>query len=377
MTKSGIRHPQRPMGASGISFSIWLATLGFTTSLYAFPEMVRYGYANCSSCHVSPSGGGVTTEYGKRISEDVLSTWAREGESNFLHNAVPTPSWLAIGGDVRELRYRTQQGSATLDRTFLMQADGELAYVSPTLAVDGSWGMYDGNHEFRRHYIKYMPTPNWSLRVGKFMPAYGIMTPEHELSTRRGSGFNQGTETYNAEIGFLHEKGEIIYTQITKYDSRDNLHEAAGSLRVAAYVHQRSQVGWSFYAGLTPDTARHHILSGPFVILGITPRLYYMLDTSLQKYYSNWREFMYKYPGLVLYNRLGYEFYKGMHVSLVGDFQSQQLGKPNMESTTFGPAFHFYPRPHFEISATWMKQQIRAISTSWQDMGNLMLHYYF
>lgn len=129
--------------------------------------------------------------------------------------------------------------------------------------------------------------------------------------------------------------------------------------------------------GIAPNTARRHMLSGPFLLLGITPRWYLLVDASLQKYYSNWREFMYKYPGLASYQRLGYEFYKGMHLSLVGNFQADQLGKRLTYYKAVGPALNFYPRPHFEMSASWMKQQTAAISDGWQNLWNIMLHYYF
>jgi hypothetical protein len=36
---------------------------------YGLPVMVRLGYGNCASCHVSPQGGGLLTEYGRGIDE--------------------------------------------------------------------------------------------------------------------------------------------------------------------------------------------------------------------------------------------------------------------------------------------------------------------
>src|SRR3954451_20004766 len=36
-------------------------------SAEATPNMIRLGYPNCASCHLSPQGGGLLTTYGKGI----------------------------------------------------------------------------------------------------------------------------------------------------------------------------------------------------------------------------------------------------------------------------------------------------------------------
>ena len=50
-----------PRVAVGFLFFLSLAGTGFPGSAWAYPEMVRHNYPNCTSCHVSPSGGGVLT----------------------------------------------------------------------------------------------------------------------------------------------------------------------------------------------------------------------------------------------------------------------------------------------------------------------------
>ncbi len=37
--------------------------------LYASPTMVRLGYSDCATCHISPQGGGLLTTYGKGVDE--------------------------------------------------------------------------------------------------------------------------------------------------------------------------------------------------------------------------------------------------------------------------------------------------------------------
>src|SRR5262245_57728076 len=71
---------------------------------HACPDMIRHGYVNCATCHVSPTGGGTLSEYGRALSLEALSTWGNEGESDFLYGVVKPPSWLLLGGDFRMLQ---------------------------------------------------------------------------------------------------------------------------------------------------------------------------------------------------------------------------------------------------------------------------------
>jgi hypothetical protein len=37
------------------------------TPALASPTMIRLGYSDCATCHVSPQGGGLLTSYGRGI----------------------------------------------------------------------------------------------------------------------------------------------------------------------------------------------------------------------------------------------------------------------------------------------------------------------
>src|SRR3954471_15425846 len=45
--------------------ALFLSTVA--TAAYATPNMIRLGYPTCASCHLSPQGGGLLTDYGKGI----------------------------------------------------------------------------------------------------------------------------------------------------------------------------------------------------------------------------------------------------------------------------------------------------------------------
>src|SRR5690242_17806457 len=98
---------------------IFLATTLFWSSMsLCFPEMVRHGYNNCITCHVSPSGGGVLNHYGRSLSLEVMSFSGSEGEEQLL-GFVKTPYWLNVGGDVRSVQYYTNTPTVIAAQFFL------------------------------------------------------------------------------------------------------------------------------------------------------------------------------------------------------------------------------------------------------------------
>ena len=47
-----------------------LLALGLASSpVYGLPTMVRLGYQNCSSCHITPQGAGLLNRYGRGIDQ--------------------------------------------------------------------------------------------------------------------------------------------------------------------------------------------------------------------------------------------------------------------------------------------------------------------
>ena len=64
----------------------------------AFPETVRLGYLSCATCHISPSGRGILTPYGKTLSHELYSFKKTQNDQESLEAEAP---WWQIGGRFR------------------------------------------------------------------------------------------------------------------------------------------------------------------------------------------------------------------------------------------------------------------------------------
>lgn len=345
----------------------------WATDSSAFPELIRHGYDSCTTCHVSPAGGGALTPYGRGISEAVLSTWANEGEGNPGHGALPPPpDWLMVGGDIRSVEVATKTDDAQTYTFVPMQADAELAVKIPQLpgiTVDASVGEYgpDRQVQYRRNYIKADVDKHLSLRVGHFTPAFGVNLPDHTTLTRESMGLGEGSESNNAEVAWVAPGGEMIGTFIygasttvtadpaTGYNAPPADAMTGAAMRDAVYLGSSTQVGVS-YLGISNFTQWRQAY-GAFVQSGIMTRAYVLAEYD-RKYETG------KTSDLGLL-KFGYEVHQGVMATLQADSDGEEKeGRVGLQ---------WWPRPHLEflIEERRSFQSIGAI-----DSGVLMLHYY-
>lgn len=363
---------------SGINF-IFLAVLyliGYDAS--AFPQNIRFGYSSCQSCHVSPSGGGVLTSYGRMSAEEILSTWSYENESSPTHGAYEyvtdqsdNPSRVMVGADIRAVQIKTKDRLQFIK----MQKEFELALaLDDRLTVVGTVGEYAAGEtfikEYRRHYVLYNFSDNVSVRAGKFQPAYGLNLDDHTLGVRSGLGFDQDATSHNLEIDLKNKLGEITITpgvsKTTEVSEtgegryRLQTEEKTVNLRLALNVGEKNQVGISAQIkqddrlGDRGETKKQF---GVFGVYSLTKNLYVMKD-------NNWRVLNNTGPikwHPYFFDLVGLELFKGFHVQLYYERKNQD--------NEYGTRVQWFPRPHWDLSATYEK-------TSLGDVGIFLFHYY-
>lgn len=342
--------------------------------------MVRHGYVNCTACHVSPSGGGILTEYGRELANELLSTWGKEGEGRFLWGAVKNPSWLQLGGDLRTVNVERETTSKTkIKKSIRMQQDFEAAVTVKKVSLVGTFGAQDKTiypddpYISRRHYLVYQATDEFSIRAGRFMQAFGINLPDHAIFTKQGLGWDQGSETYNIEGAYLGEKWNFYLTGVfSRADIESSQQEKGGSTSFSYSIKDKHKIGGSYFYGSSYTTNRH--VFGPYAIVSFTPRFFLLTELYAQRTFP--RTVADAQWGVVNYQRLNYEITQGLHVFLTQQYSNLDFDKSNKRKDTLGLGVQFFPRPHFETVFTWEKRRNLASSSDYLDWYYLMFHLY-
>lgn len=345
---------------------------------HAFPENVRHGYVNCTACHVSPAGGGLLTDYGRSLSKELMSTWGREGEENFLYGVKGDHlKWLKAGGNLRAVQ--TYRDNVNIQKAELipMQADLEAGYDQGKFAAIATVGMRSKvvsernlDETFsRRHYLLYRFTDEISIRGGKFQMAYGLGSPDHVIATRRGLGWDQGSESYNVEFSCLGETVSYYLTFVSDQPAENGvLHEKGGAISGSYFLWNDSKVGFSYFYGSKGSLKRN--VFGPYGIISFMPNLYLLseLDWQLRADSSS------KTTGFSTFNRLNYEIHQGVIPFIQYDRSMQDVSQELTLQEGYGLGIQFLPRPHLELVGFFSKEKIANQPLT--DFYWLMLHYY-
>lgn len=351
----------------------------------AFPENIRHGYINCTSCHVSPNGGGALTAYGRELSREAMSTWGEEGEQRWLY-AVSQPESLALGGDVRSAWAYRDDPRVRQGKWYFMQADVEgyvnlLSGSKQQLWIGGSGGFEKKNQDVdrydpisRRHWINWRPSDELSFRAGKFQAQTGLNIADHIAFIRQDLGRTPGSETYNVEATWIGEHWTGFATAVFGRPDDPSIGAEKGFALSGGYaLGERARIGVSAYRGENDALARHQ--AGPFAMLGLTERLFLLSELDWQ--WTRAKATETENRGFVSYNRLGYEVYKGLIPYLVHEFKS--LADRNWAGRTdaWGIGAQWLPRPHWEINGAFSKRRTPSMAEGYVDYAYLMLHFYF
>jgi len=373
-----------------VGMALFFGAGDFSPSAFGFPEMVRHGYPNCITCHVSPDGGGTLTKYGRSLSAEILSTWAYKDETKYLYFVSP-PDWLDLGGDARWLQTYKNTPKERSGRFIFMQADAEAAATVGKFTVDATLGKQffadDDPHPAiqyltsRRHYLLYHATDQWNVRAGRFPMAYGIHTPDHFISTKRDLGWDEGSETYNLEGSWIGDNADFFMTVnlgrldfLGVNDPTSPTSERGFALRGSYTLSSTYKMGASYFFGTTPQIANRHVY-GPYLILGFTPHFFLLSEADLQNYLPKLANGSQSTFGFVTYNRLDYEWFQGFHTFVTGEVSRLDFSRPESLGNAFGGGIQFFPRPHFEMQLVYQRKRL-GDQMDFYDYAYFMFHFY-
>lgn len=341
-----------------------LLFLSFNTA-WAFPELSRHGYFNCTSCHLSPAGGGALTLYGRELSKEVLSTFSAKNEQYFAYNAIPSLSKsdkVLLAAYIRGLQVLRENDSVNEARSILMQADAEAAYNAKDWAILGTIGRQEvrsglesrGRLYSRRHFALARLDKNQNVRVGKFLKSFGLDDPNHYIFVRNALNFSFDTESYNAEYSFLSENWNAYVTLVTDLKTDDFFRNDEKALAFnGSFKLDKSKIGLSLYHGR--NARQRRMITGIWGIGAFTKNFFLMSELDFQV--ATPKATHTHTNGHVMSHRLNYEIFKGLVPYISFDQKYLNWKNRNSELHSYGLGARFFPRPHLEFTGAVQREE--------------------
>ncbi len=367
-----------------------LLTVFQSTTSVALPEFSRYGYFSCTSCHVSPGGGGLLTPYGRGFTEEKLATWSRENAGEAFHGLVREPSEkILIGGHWRQMQYYESGSERHRGRYFPMQRSLELGVLGSSFGLVADVHIEDAQDNptrdntvliSREHYARYVASENFQARVGRFSPKFGLMIPQHPSYIRSGLGFFPGSETYNGEIGFFSENHEFIFSYIFGEGGgplrggsylQTRINKAAGaSASYSTFLSHKNRVSISLLRYFSEAKTRNVVgVSGSFA-LGQSFGFLTEMDLAFLQSQNGTST-----RNITSYNKIFYESMRGIFPGILFERLLSESNGLETREDTFGLITQWHPRPHFEIEL-FVGGRVSRPEFSYSDLAYLMCHYY-
>jgi hypothetical protein len=185
---------------------------------FAFPQFsLGRDQATCTGCHISPAGGGLLNENGRSMIE-TFSTYG--GNPDPAHGRLDGPDWLLVGADLRAGAGLIYDEKAS-PNAFPMQAEAAAWAHHGAFSLYGTFGVVEGHDllsffQLREHWFMWQQHPDTPdglfVRVGRFMPVYGLRFAEHNDVTRIYGQTPLDGETYGAAVEYVDEAWEAHAT---------------------------------------------------------------------------------------------------------------------------------------------------------------------
>lgn len=191
--------------AIAVALALFVVTF-VSRNASAYAWMIRHaGDAQCVTCHVDPSGGGLLNDFGRSESSGSLSThWGTPNPKHdeFLMGLVSPPDWLVVGGTARALGLYTKvNGANATTDAILMQADLRAAlqikqfraYASVGFLSNGNspasvFASDDASLVSREHWLGWLFADDKLLvRAGRITLPFGVRSIEHTLFVRQST----------------------------------------------------------------------------------------------------------------------------------------------------------------------------------------------
>jgi len=364
-----------------------LTLLILSLRVNAFVENTTKGYANCMACHISPSGGGVLTDYGRSLSAELMSTWkVKKGFENPFYGAIKNTENIKFGGQYRVIQVHAQNDQIKVKKQFTMQNNIELAVKYLKTFFVGTIGRKEGPSETpekgeflsERHFALWETSEDTRLRIGKFRQHFGINHPNHTRFVKSNLGFGSNSESYNLEFTKFYDWGELN-TSVGIGDFFEDVDQDNNDrnfiFNFTHYLEGKSRVGLSFLRGKNNLLKRS--VYGVNAVHPITKKISLRSEIDLEKrnQITNAR-YDKTINGLYGDHQLGYQLFKGTLGYFIFEHSQENLSDSETQVNSPGLGLQLLPIPHVEFQLEYQRRQYKSDPGNPEHRSFITFHLY-
>lgn len=390
------------------SFFFWIPYQAF-----AYPEMVRHGYVHCSTCHFSVSGGDLVTAYGRALGREVFAkkysepavekpsieeASAAEASSEEVANeaastenppVAASPSaeedsldWFRGGLNLRLLQTYLDNSQVTRGRFMVMQLDVDAALIWQRWKTYFSIGRFEPKLT-QTNWTDYFYSPrHWVsfdilngeeddlliLKAGRFLPAYGVMIPEHAYVTRTLTQLGPGQERKAIELAWIRESIELILTRIEgRYKFSEAERENGWAFQGAVTATGRSKIGLNSYRTKL-EGEKKTAMDGLFLLVAWS-ELWSSLFQVDRLYLPNGKN------GALNLLKLDYQWRPKTQIFFTQEYANTDIEKTEPHFRALGAGFKHFFRANIDLMATFRAEKNTAVLNEESKVFWLILHW--
>jgi hypothetical protein len=344
-----------------VILALGIAMVGLAAGrAHAYPQFELSKDQSCAGCHISPAGGGPLSENGMAVAESI-SKFGTAPE--FMYGKVTTPEWLTLGGDLRGAAGYMQTPQRYLV-AFPMQTDLYAVAQKGNIDVHVTLGYRPPEYRnealttiwSREHYVRWEQDGSThqglGVRVGRFMPVFGLRFAEHTIYTRRYGGTPLYSDTYGAAVFYNNDQIEAHVTGFVKDPLIDPVRHSNGGAAYAEYkLGERTIVGAGGMAefGGTHEGLDHgNIFRGELSAKQYLPGPDVLVQGELQ--FVNPHVSGYGYKQLVGYLMGTWFGPQGVMVDVGYGHYDENIGLHGLDRDCFDLNAHWFATSHVELA---------------------------
>lgn len=344
-------------------------------------------YTRCTTCHFSPTGGGLLTPYGRSLSREELSTTGKsasgsgEGrEQQFLWGAFrdALPKGLSLGVDLRPAHLDVNFPGGSASKDFFMTADLIAAYRVKEWTVYANLGREprsDGAKiDSYEYWVAHQSPKGFGARVGRFTPAYGLRLADHTAFNRAPLGLDAYDQIYGLEVSHVTDKHLLqVAAGPGRADSildDDGTRQFTASGRFQYDLGSRSVLVASGLFRNGNELAARSGITG--LAFGFAPTRRWSFWSQADVEFESGAD---GDPAYTLFNETAFEVYRGIWLKVSPQLRTFQ---GDTSKGTFRTVFevNILPRTHWNVDVSYYRDKDREsdlVSRTWLAQLHLYL----